>query len=166
MCRGQIATQCAVRSHLDSLHEISVASQASTTKAQMLCSTQQLDSEEQELAHIDTNQDGDIDEDEFKAYLAAHQADPTFFGAELVHVRGVVLHHGGVAKPYAGINGFYQRTGDLVNGRPIYIKVAEPTTAMWCSNNSGVCVYVYVCVCRTFLSSFSFKKSLIKVNMS
>jgi hypothetical protein len=86
-------------------------------------------------AMIDGDGDGFIDEQEFEAYLAANRT--VRLGAEFVRVSGVMLHYKGETKPYKGINGDYQRSQEVSNGRAVYIKVNKPSTAMWWTNNDG-----------------------------
>ena len=86
-------------------------------------------------AMIDGDGDGFIDEQEFEAYLAANRT--VRLGAEFVRVSGVMLHYKGETKPYKGINGDYQRSQEVSNGRAVYIKVNKPSTAMWWTNNNG-----------------------------
>jgi len=96
----------------------------------------------QALALIDTNRDGQIDEAEFEAYLAAHRTEPTCFGAELVRVSGAVLQHGGKVTQYAGINGVYERSENVVNGRFMFTKLSTSTTALWWGNVLGKICWV------------------------
>ena len=95
--------------------------------------THQLDNQE-DAALIDANHDGRVDEVKFTASLAAHCAEPTYVGAELVCVSGAVLQRGGEARPYTGINGVYQRSEDVVNGRLMFTKLSTATTALWWDN--------------------------------
>ena len=86
-------------------------------------------------ASIDADGDGVVSPDEFQSYLAANRT--VRLGAEFVRVSGVVLHHKGEAKAYKGINGDYQRSQEVSNGRAVYVKVSKPSTAMWWTNNDG-----------------------------
>jgi hypothetical protein len=94
---------------------------------------------ELEVLHVDMHPDADgdgyIDPEEFQAYLAANRT--VRLGAEFVRVSGVMLHYKGETKPYKGINGDYQRSQEVSNGRAVYIKVNKPSTAMWWTNNDG-----------------------------
>ena len=94
---------------------------------------------ELEVLHVDTHPDADgdgfVDPEEFAAYLAANRT--VRLGAEFVRVSGVMLHYKGETKPYKGINGDYQRSQEVSNGRAVYIKVNKPSTAMWWTNNDG-----------------------------
>ena len=58
-------------------------------------------------------------------------------GASLVCISGVVLQQGMASRPHAGVNGEYQRSEEMTNGRAVYTKVSAPGTAMWLSNNNG-----------------------------
>lgn len=84
---------------------------------------------------LDLDGDGKVDEDEVSKYLSENQT--TRYGAALVQVDGAVLYNGGNAQPYKGVNGDYERTQELCNGRPVYVQVNKPTTAMWWTNNDG-----------------------------
>lgn len=55
--------------------------------------------------------------------------------ARLVKVEGLVLNHADGARPYEGVNGSYQRSEQIANGRSVYFKVGKPSTAMWWTNN-------------------------------
>jgi hypothetical protein len=79
--------------------------------------------------------EGFVDEDEFNAFLAANRT--VRLGAEFVRISGMMLLGKGDAKPYKGINGDYQRSQEVVNGRAVYIKVGKPTTGMWWANIDG-----------------------------
>jgi len=80
-------------------------------------------------------EDGQVDDVEFREYLAALQS--IRFGALRVRVHGVVLNNKGVAKPYKVINGVYERSEEVVNGRAVYFKANKSHTAMWWANNDG-----------------------------
>jgi hypothetical protein len=94
---------------------------------------------ELEVFHVDMHPDADgngyIDPEEFQAYLAANRT--VRLGAEFVRVSGVMLHYKGETKTYKGINGDYQRSQEVSNGRAVYIKVNKPSTAIWWTNNDG-----------------------------
>jgi len=66
--------------------------------------------------------------------LASHLSN--VFGASLVRVSGVMLHRGGVSQVHDDINGLYQRSGRVCNGRAVYLHVSMPT-AMWWANIEG-----------------------------
>jgi hypothetical protein len=84
---------------------------------------------------VDFNGDGFIDEQEFEAYLAANRT--VRYGAQIVRVSGVMLRYKGETKPYKGINGDYERSQEVSNGRAVYIKMNTPSTALWWTNNDG-----------------------------
>ena len=91
---------------------------------------------------IDLDGNGIVDAQEFNTYSADLAMEPRhYFGAEIVRLRGFVLHSGGTSAPYAGINGEYMRSGEFINGRALYVKSNKPrtpnTTAMWWANNNG-----------------------------
>jgi hypothetical protein len=81
--------------------------------------------------------DGKVDAQEFNTYLPDLAMEPRHNGAEIVSLRGFVLHSGGTSAPYAGINGEYMRSGELINGRALYVNSNRPSTAMWWANNDG-----------------------------
>jgi hypothetical protein len=72
---------------------------------------------------------------QLEAYLAANRT--VRLGAEFVRISGIMLHNKGQIKPYKGVNGDYQRSQEVSNGRAVYTKVNKPTTAMWWTNNNG-----------------------------
>jgi hypothetical protein len=76
-----------------------------------------------------------VDEQEFREYLSGLQS--IRYGATVVRVNGLQLHAHGTSRPYGGINGDYQRSGELTNGRAVYLKIDKPTTAIWWANNDG-----------------------------
>jgi hypothetical protein len=84
---------------------------------------------------VDADGDGFVDEDEFRAYLAANRT--VRYGARRVCISGLELRNNGTAKPYRGINGEYEVTEEVCNGRAVYSKVGRPTTAMWWANIDG-----------------------------
>ena len=84
---------------------------------------------------VDKDGDGYVDEDEFRAYLAANRA--VRYGARRVCICGVELRYKGSTKAYKGVNGEYEMTEEVLNGRAVYAKVDRPTTAMWWTNNDG-----------------------------
>jgi hypothetical protein len=84
---------------------------------------------------VDFNGDVFIDEQEFEAYLAANRT--VRYGAQIVRVSGVMLRYKGETKPYKGINGDYERSQEVSNGRAVYIKINTPSTALWWTNNDG-----------------------------
>jgi len=90
---------------------------------------------------IDLDGDGKVDEGEFKD-LDKHQDNPISYGAEIVEISGVLLYHVAEARPYAGINGNYQRQGEVANGLAVYAKTSNPDTAMWWANNEGALSWV------------------------
>jgi len=94
-----------------------------------------IDSDIGDADHPDADGDGIVDEGEVRAYLAAIRT--VRYGAAFVRVSGVMLHQKGVSKSYKGINGDYQRSQQVANGRAVYIKVSKPSTAMWWANNNG-----------------------------
>ena len=64
--------------------------------------------------------------------------DSIRFGAFLVRIDGVVLYYGGDAQPYKAINGEYELTEQVCNGRGVYVKKSDKAKmAMWCANNDG-----------------------------
>jgi hypothetical protein len=69
------------------------------------------DAQELSFGFVDTNGDGIIDEEEFKAFLDARKGQTMQYGASLVRVSGAVLHNKGVSKPYPGVNGDFERKG-------------------------------------------------------
>jgi hypothetical protein len=94
-----------------------------------------LESTADSIHAVDTDGDGYVDEDEFRAYLAANRA--VRYGACRVRICGVELRYKGSAKAYKGVNGEYEMTEEVLNGRAVYAKVDRPTTAMWWTNNDG-----------------------------
>jgi hypothetical protein len=75
---------------------------------------------------------------EFRASLASM---PRRYGAVVVRVSGAVLHLGGAgtSKPYTGVNGDFERTEGVLNGRPVYTHVSMPTAMWWGAVGDGVC---------------------------
>ena len=89
---------------------------------------------------IDTDGDGVVSDAEFSAYLAANRT--VRYGARRVRLDGLKLHHEGTVQPYKGINGTYERSQEIVNGRALYVKVENPKIAMWWANNEGKLCWV------------------------
>ena len=71
-------------------------------------------------------------DDEMYAHMAAHVS--IMYGAPKVRVSGAILHRDYKALPYVGINGDFQRSDQICNGRAVYMHVSSPT-ALWMSNN-------------------------------
>ena len=60
-------------------------------------------------------------------------------GLSLVRISGMLLYSERHAQgiPYDGINGVFERTGRLCNGRCVYQKRGSDSICMWWANNSG-----------------------------
>ena len=89
------------------------------------------------LSEIDADGDGQVSEDELRAYLERHQGvvPP---GAAKVRVHGLVLQTPGQdPKPYEGVCGNYVRAEDVCNGRAIYMKETAQGIVMWWANVNG-----------------------------
>ena len=96
---------------------------------------------------IDEDSNKGIDEDSNKGiHRSSAHIDSKHLGAALVRVDGVVLHsetdsvlHSETANAgsYEGINGQYQRSNTLCNGRAVYTKVGHSKTCMWWGNVDG-----------------------------
>ena len=91
--------------------------------------------DEQGLHVLDRNNDGLVDEEEFREYTSSlHMVQ---YGASRVRISGVVLYNGGSAQPYTGINGDYVRSEEVCNFRAVYVKEDKPGIAMWWANIVG-----------------------------
>ena len=76
-----------------------------------------LESSAASIDMVDTDGDGYVDEDEFRAYLAANRT--VRYGARRVRICGAELRYGGSTRPYKGVNGEYEMTEEVCNGRAV-----------------------------------------------
>ena len=86
------------------------------------------------MEEIDTDRDGKVSEEELASYLAANPVPQ--FGSSRVRISGMRLRTENGERSYNGINGEYERTSEVVNGRAVYRK-KEGQAAMWWVNKDG-----------------------------
>jgi len=78
----------------------------------------------------------------FQSQAALRVTSTGRYGAGMVRVSGVMLHQNGVTESYKGINGNYERSEDMANGRAVYIKTSNPSTAIWWANKAETIAWV------------------------
>jgi hypothetical protein len=98
--------------------------------------TPDFDNDAQDLSFGCVDESGNIDDEEFKAYLEVGKGEALQYGASLVRFSGAVLHFKGESKPYASINGDYQRSSEICNRRAVYTHMSN-TFAMWWAKAHG-----------------------------
>ena len=119
----------------DSPEALSICHATPSLSMSLACGPAALESSAASIDLVDTDGDGYVDEDEFRAYLAANRT--VRYGARRVRICGAELRYGGSTRPYKGVNGEYEMTEEVSNGRAVYSKVGRPSTAMWWTNNDG-----------------------------
>ena len=118
------------------IHEASVQSMSSSSSPTSSSSSisSSSSSGREFLQKIDSNNDGEVDEVEFREYFSAHPEVKQ--GVSEVHISGMeLLTQDGQRQSYDGINGQYLRTTEVVNFRNVYRKGSS--AALWWANNNG-----------------------------